>query len=149
MRNVVAKFVGSSALAGAFVMMVAPGCARSEAIHDVPPAAPTIASGSEASTDAKAGPPDADLPPPDASVEEAGPARDAAAMRTTAVGKARGARCSPPIGQRGDCASGLVCCETGFHGHCGGANLPDMHTEPCVFDATCTTPPCHPPETPP
>jgi hypothetical protein len=82
MRNVVAEFVDSLALAGAVVVIVVPGCGRSEAVRDLAPAVPPIASRPNASAEANVWTPDADLPPLDASVEEAGPARDAAATRT-------------------------------------------------------------------
>ncbi len=70
---------------------------------------------------------------------------DAALETPRAVGKRRGASC----GGRGECAAGLACCETGFKGHCGGAVMPDLEREPCVFPSSCVPPPCEPLTLPP
>jgi hypothetical protein len=52
-----------------------------------------------------------------------------------------------------ECAAGLACCESGFHGHCGGAYMPDRELPPCVVTSSCEKAPCQPfslpPSTPP
>jgi polyhydroxybutyrate depolymerase len=47
------------------------------------------------------------------------------------------------------CGAGLSCCETGFHGACGGAYIPDTQREPCVVTRTCEPSPCRPLTFPP
>jgi hypothetical protein len=98
---------------------------------------------------------DADVPPAETRV----PLRAADAIESRAqsdaapdaevVGKARGAACSRSLRTPGDCARGLACCPTSFHGHCGGAHTPELEAEPCVFVSTCIPPPCHPMDLPP
>jgi hypothetical protein len=62
--------------------------------------------------------------------------------------KGLGAVCSG-ADSRGNCGPGLVCCVTGFQGHCGGANMPDMTYPACVLTSTCIRPPCLPMSMPP
>lgn len=71
--------------------------------------------------------------------------------RAHVVRKGLGAACAHAgAGSRGNCASGLVCCDTGFRGHCGGANMPELNGRaPCVLTATCIKPPCLPLSMPP
>jgi hypothetical protein len=100
--------------------------------------------GAGAGADADAGAGAGAVPPlPSASLDAA---TDAGAPRPRPTGKRLGARCS--LGTRGECAAGLVCCETGFTGQCGGAYTAEPR-EPCVFISTCTTAPCRPVSTPP
>jgi tetratricopeptide (TPR) repeat protein len=61
--------------------------------------------------------------------------------------KGLGASCS---GSANECAPGLACCETGFHGHCGGvAPAPGEPLLPCVTSSTCAPAPCQPLTFPP
>ena len=72
-------------------------------------------------------------------------APSASASSAKPHGKARGASCSSAR----DCRAGLTCCETSFRGHCGGAALPGLVSEPCVLLATCAPAPCTPLTFPP
>jgi thioredoxin-like negative regulator of GroEL len=61
--------------------------------------------------------------------------------------KGPGAPCS---GRTGECASGLACCQSGFHGHCGGvAPSAGEASEPCIVTSTCVAAPCAPLSFPP
>ncbi|HEX4445958.1 MAG TPA: hypothetical protein VH044_04455 [Polyangiaceae bacterium] len=63
------------------------------------------------------------------------------------AGRPRGSPCDE--GSPRSCAAGLACCQTGFHGHCGGANIPLEREEPCVVTSTCQPAPCTPMQFPP
>jgi hypothetical protein len=133
------------------VMLVAivafAGCDRPPARTDLPDASASAASAASAAPVTDASPLDASVSA-DARVAEPTTRRDAA-TRVPATGKGSGEACSPSLGARGGCAAGLACCQTGFHGHCGGAFLPELQREPCVLTSTCVPPPCRPMSLPP
>lgn len=45
-----------------------------------------------------------------------------------------------------ECGPGLSCCQTGFHGHCGGVvpTAAEQAADPCIFTASCARAPCVP-----
>jgi hypothetical protein len=59
--------------------------------------------------------------------------------------KGRGVRCE----RSRECALGLVCCESGFRGTCGGAFSSERETADCVITRSCEPPPCEPFALPP
>jgi hypothetical protein len=83
-------------------------------------------------------------PTPAPSASDAPPAPSASAMHAKPLGKARGSACASSR----ECRAGLACCQTGFSGHCGGANMPE-NTQPCVLLQTCAPSPCTPLSMPP
>jgi len=68
-----------------------------------------------------------------------------ATPRVEARRKVRGASCATSA----ECSAGLACCQSGFRGHCGGAAMPNMNDNPCVFLSSCAPAPCTPPLMPP
>ena len=141
-----------AAAAFMFVATVAfAGCDRPPAGADVPAASAAPEASAPGIAVSSAPEPLMDASPRDASVSADAPAfgpttRRDAGTRVPATGKRRGEACSPSLG---GCAAGLACCETGFHGRCGGAFLPELQRDPCVFTSTCVPPPCRPMTLPP
>ncbi|HTB77680.1 MAG TPA: hypothetical protein VK762_30760 [Polyangiaceae bacterium] len=109
-----------------------------------PPASDSPQPPTSLASDASA--PLATSPTDDASAASAASVARLDAGRPKPPGKGRGAACS-----QGQCAAGLACCDTGFHGHCGGVAPTPAETQrdPCVVVSTCVPGPCAPMTFPP
>jgi hypothetical protein len=142
--SIVRFLVNIVAASAACVVLAA--CARTSG-SAAPSGAPSVTTASPASdgapNDAFAIAPDAESPSPVDAGWDA-PA-DAATSPRARTRKRQGVAC----GQSSECAAGLACCESGFHGHCGGAYMPDQQLPPCVMTTTCETAPCTPLALPP
>ena len=140
-------------------LVASAGCDRPPAGADVPGASASAESAAPDALPSATAVPIAPEPVMDASPLDAPVSADArasgpttrrdAGTRVPATGKGSGEACAPSAGARGGCASGLACCQTGFHGHCGGAFLPELQRDPCVLTSTCVLPPCRPMTLPP
>jgi polyhydroxybutyrate depolymerase len=83
-----------------------------------------------------------------ASASAPAPASASAPASVSASATSTGGHVGAPCAT-GSCSAGLSCCETGFHGDCGGAVMPDTQRAPCVVTRTCERGPCRPMTFPP